>query len=65
MLQFKIAGRVPTKLMIDGKEVTIYEERWFDCVYDTKAKTANYLRRGGELGAELVLSDAVIAELTK
>ena len=65
MIKFKIAGRVPTKLEIEGKEVVIYEERWFDCVYDTKSKVANYLRRGGELGAVLELSDAVQAELTK
>jgi len=65
LIEFKIAGRVPTKLEIKGKEVVVYEERWFDCIYDPKTKIANYLRRGGELGAELVLTDVVRAELTK
>ena len=65
MIEFKIMGRVPTRLMIDGKEVVIYEDRWFDCIYDKKSKTANYLRKGGELGAVLIVSEAVTAELVK
>ena len=65
LIEFKILGRVPTTLMINDEQVVVYEDRWFDCVYNTKTKEANYLRKGGELGASLNLSDAVVAELTK
>jgi|14BtaG_2_1085337.scaffolds.fasta_scaffold16047_2 hypothetical protein len=65
MIEFKILGRVPTTLMINNEHVVVYEDKWFDCVYNKKTKEANYLRKGGELGASLTLSDVVVAELTK
>jgi len=65
MIDFKILGRVPTTLMINDETVVVYEDRWFDCTYNKKTKEANYLRKDKSLGASLVLSKEVVAEITK
>ena len=65
MIEFKILGRVPTTLMINDEQVVVYEDRWFDCVFNKKTKEANYLRKDGSMGASLALSKEVQAELTK
>ncbi len=65
MIEFEIQGRVPTVLRVGGKVTSVWETRWFDCVYVKKTKKAFYLRKNGEQGAELKLSKDALAIVTK
>jgi len=68
MITFEVKGSVAQTIREDGeggKETTAYTTKWFECAYDSKTKTAFYLRAGGVQGKGLELSPALIAELTK
>ena len=65
MITFEVKGSVAQTIRVDGKETTEYITKWFECAYDTKTKTAFYLRAGGVQGKALELSPVLIATLTK
>ena len=47
MIQFILIGMVRQLSEVDGVAITDFVEARFDCVYDSKAKKAYYLRADG------------------